>query len=233
MWNPNCGLSRHREHMCAGSDRQKSMTTPRGTKDEWGASERKDPWERVPRQAPGPVCCLPACLPNCRLLVSADTLSAPPRWGPVGSRQCSGGGGTQSRRAEWDGLGWAVMEPGFQTQTIAGPEAGAWNLKPRPGILRGLSGSGASCQSIGAHNQATTRRRERDGKHLRPRRRQRTGHIDRLHVSVEHLHLLDFFCFCLFVSPKTWTFTQTPCCCSQAKAAAHRQTRRDEAGGGG
>ncbi len=49
------------------------------------------------------------------------------------------------------------MEPAFQTQTIAGPEAGAWNLKPRPGILRGLSGSGASCQSIGAHNQAKTR----------------------------------------------------------------------------
>lgn len=44
------------------------------------------------------------------------------------------------------------MEPALQTHTIAGPEAGACNLKPWPGILRGLSGSGASCQSIGAQS---------------------------------------------------------------------------------
>lgn len=62
-----------------------------------------------------------------------------------------------TKQPKWDWLGWALMEPALQTHTIAGPEAGAWNLKPWPGILRGLSGSGASCQSIGTHNQAETR----------------------------------------------------------------------------
>lgn len=38
-------------------------------------------------------------------------------------------------------------------------EARGRGLKPEAwtGILRGLSGSGASCQSIGAHNQAKKR----------------------------------------------------------------------------
>lgn len=39
-------------------------------------------------------------------------------------------------------------------QTIGGPGACGGNLKLDSGILRGLSGSGASCQSIGAHNHA-------------------------------------------------------------------------------
>lgn len=62
-----------------------------------------------------------------------------------------------------------IKQPGWKTLTGLGsngaslPDADnsgargpAWNLNPRPGILRGLSGSGASCQSIGAHNQEKT-----------------------------------------------------------------------------
>lgn len=57
-----------------------------------------------------------------------------------------------TKQPKWDWLGSALMEPALQTHTIVGPEAGACNLKPWPGILRGLSGSGASCQSIGTQS---------------------------------------------------------------------------------
>lgn len=53
------------------------------------------------------MCCLPVSLPNCHVLVSVDTLSAPPNRGPVGSRQATEVEVHKAGRlngADWDGL---------------------------------------------------------------------------------------------------------------------------------
>lgn len=70
------------------------------TKDEWAASERKDSWDRLPGQAPGPVCCLPVSLPN----LSALTPCQPRLAGPCGRQRWRYTKQPRLNGADWDRL---------------------------------------------------------------------------------------------------------------------------------